>query len=452
MRKIKTVDLAVIIVSVLFILVIGAIFNLYNINISLLILVFFFAYYIKGLRRKPEPDYLSLCFLFVLGLVCLIVSKNMGLEWYAAPIIALAILINVLYMDIEFSFSYLTLICILGSAILDYNFKIFLIYMVSGSTAIFLSVNVRKRFDIIKAGALAGFMQFLMAVGLMSFAEISSLRQSLGLSLFNGIISSSLIIAFLLWFFERLLGVITNISLLELSDFNHPLLRRMILEAPGTYQHSLVVANLAEAAAESIGANSLLVRVGAYYHDIGKISKSEYFSENQMLSGYKDKHKNLTPAMSKLIIMNHVKEGVELARKHHFNRKIIDFIGQHHGTTLVYYFFRRAQETKSEDTNSDDVYRYPGPRPGSKEVALVHLADTIEARSRVLDEATPARIKEMVKEAILNKFLDGQLDASELTLRDLEKVAEVFTRLLNAMFHTRVDYPKPLEDEAQNNH
>lgn len=437
------------IIAGLFILSAGVVFYLNDINITFLIVLFFLTYYIKGLRKKTDPDYLALSFLFTLSFACLIWGKNLGLDPYSSTVIALAILVNVLYMDSEFSFAYLFFICILSSVIFEYDFKIFIIYLVAGSTAIFLSINVRKRFDIIKAGFLAGFMQFLMVAGFMSFSAPFSFVQPLRLSLLTGMISSVVVIGFLT-IFEHLLGVVTNISLLELSDFNHPLLRRMILEAPGTYQHSLVVANLAEAAAEAVGANSLLARVGAYYHDIGKISKSEYFSENQMLSGYKDKHKNLTPAMSKLIIMNHVKEGVELAKKYNLNKKIIDFISQHHGTTLVYYFFRRAQEIKPTETESEDVYRYPGPKPMSKEVALVHLADTIEASSRALEEATPARIKEMVREAILNKFLDGQLDETELTLRDLEKVAEIFTRMLNAMFHTRVDYPKPQDPDANN--
>lgn len=441
MRNSRKRDLITIILLSLFILVVGWLFYIYNITITFLIVVFFFIYYLKVLRKKFEPAYLSLSFLFTLSLACFILGKSFGLGPYTSSILILAILVNVLYADLELSFVYLFFVVILNSIVFGYDFKMFLVYLVAGSTAIFLSINVRKRFDIIKAGFVAGFMQFFMIIGLMAFDSFPSFFNYLKLSLVNGLISAIAVLGFLP-LFEYLLGVVTNISLLELSDFNHPLLRRMILEAPGTYQHSLVVANLAEAAAEEIGANSLLARVGAYYHDIGKISKSEYFSENQMLTRYKDKHKNLSPAMSKLIIMNHVKEGVELARRYRLNKQIIDFISQHHGTTLVYYFFRRAQEMKTEKQNPEDTYRYPGPKPRSKEVALVHLADTVEARSRTLEEPTPSRITEIVKEAILNKFLDGQLDDTDLTLKDLEIVANVFVRILNAMFHTRIDYPK----------
>jgi len=434
-------------ISSLFTLVVILLLYQININISILVIALFFIYYLKILRKKQEPSYLSLVFLFVLALTSLFWQRKLELSPYLSGIIALGLLVNILFNDLEFSFAYLFFINILGTLIFDSDFRLFLIYLVASSTAIFLSRGVRKRFDVIKAGFLAGVVEFLMIISVNFLFQVSELIQSLKLSLINGLVSSVLVLG-LLPIFEYLLGVVTNISLLELSDFNHPLLRRMILEAPGTYQHSLIVANLAESAAEAIGANSILTRVGAYYHDIGKISKPEYFSENQMLARYKDRHRNLTPAMSKLIIMNHVKEGVELAKKYHLNRKIIDFITQHHGTTLVYYFFRRAQDKKPQEGSSEEVYRYPGPKPQSKEVAIVHLADTVEATSRTLEDSSPSRIKEMVREAILSKFLDGQLDETELTLKDLEKIGEVFTRVLNAMFHTRIDYPKPSDENS----
>jgi putative nucleotidyltransferase with HDIG domain len=232
--------------------------------------------------------------------------------------------------------------------------------------------------------------------------------------------------------------------LLELSDFNHPLLKKMILEAPGTYQHSLVVANLAEAAAESIGANPLLCRVGAYYHDVGKIIKPHYFVENQI--PYRDVHKNLKPSISKMIIINHVKEGAELAKKYRLRQTIIDFITEHHGRSLVYYFYQRAKELHDQQDHEEE-YRYPGPRPQSKEIAIVSLADTIEAFSRTMEEPTPARIKEMVKDVVRKRFTEGELDESELTLKDLERITESFVRILNAIFHTRINYPQNGSDK-----
>jgi len=199
------------------------------------------------------------------------------------------------------------------------------------------------------------------------------------------------------------------------------------------------VANLSEAAAESIGANSLLTRVGAYYHDIGKLIKPEYFVENRI--SYKDIHKDLKPSMSKLIIINHIKEGVELARKYRLNPRIIDFITQHHGLTLVHYFYQKALGLKLQGENKEE-YRYPGPKPQSKEIAIVALADSIEALSRLLEEPTPSRIKEMVREVVKKRFMEGELDESHLTLKGLEKITQSFTHLLSALFHTRINYPK----------
>ncbi|MCM8774423.1 MAG: HDIG domain-containing protein, partial [Candidatus Omnitrophica bacterium] len=265
----------------------------------------------------------------------------------------------------------------------------------------------------------------------------------LRICMLNGVLSAIVVLG-VLPVFEVVFRVLTNISLLELMDFNHPLLKRMLLEAPGTYQHSLVVANLGETAAESIGANALLVRVGAYYHDVGKIPKAQYFVENQI--PYRDIHKSLKPSMSKLIIINHVKEGVELAKKYHLNPKIIDFIVQHHGRSLVYYFYQRAKELEPKSGCEED-YRYPGPRPQSKEVAIVSIADTIEALSRTLDEPTPSRIREMVKDVVRKKIMEGELDESDLTLKDLEKITESFIRMLNAIFHTRINYPQDNGDK-----
>jgi hypothetical protein len=259
---------------------------------------------------------------------------------------------------------------------------------------------------------------------------------------------SSAVILGTLHIFEYVFRVVTSISLLELSDFNHPLLKKLIIDAPGTYQHSLVVANMSEAAAESIRANPLLARVGAYYHDIGKMIKPHYFVENQ--TRYEDFHKDLKPSMSKLIIINHVKDGVELAQKHNLNPRIIDFISQHHGRSLVYYFYQLAKEQEPEGQHEEE-YRYPGPRPQTPETAIVSMADMIEALSRTLEEPTPARIEEMVREVIRKKFMDGELDESGITLKDLEKITQSFIRNLNSIFHTRINYPKD-ESSKDNGH
>jgi len=256
----------------------------------------------------------------------------------------------------------------------------------------------------------------------------------------NGFICAFLVIA-TLKVFEFLFGVLTNYSLLELADFNQPLLKRLILEAPGTYHHSLIVSNLAEGAADAIGANALLTRVGAYYHDIGKLVKAEYFAENQRM-GY-NKHDNIEPSMSRLVIFNHVTEGIELAQKHKLNPAIIDFIPQHHGTGLMYYFYQKAMEEAQEREAVDESgFRYPGPKPQTRETAITLLADSAEGATRALDEPNPTNIEETVKKVINNKFIDGQLDECNLTLQEINKISSTFRRVLSAMYHARIKYPE----------
>jgi cyclic-di-AMP phosphodiesterase PgpH len=197
---------------------------------------------------------------------------------------------------------------------------------------------------------------------------------------------------------------------------------------------------LAEAAADAIGANSLLVRVGAYYHDIGKMLKPEYFTENQIVPG--NKHDQLEPSMSRLVILNHVKEGVELAQKYKLNQKIIDFIPQHHGTSLIHYFYQKAISESESENVEEENYRYPGPKPQTKETAIVLLADSVEGATRSLDEHTPQKIEDVVRKIINNKFIDGQLDECNLTLREIDTIASTFMRVLSAMYHSRIKYPE----------
>jgi len=250
---------------------------------------------------------------------------------------------------------------------------------------------------------------------------------------------------------EYLFKVSTDIRLLELSDLNHPLLKKLVMDAPGTYHHSLIVGNLAESAAEVVGAKPLLARVGAYFHDIGKIKKPEYFSENEWQG--KSRHDDLIPSMSSLIIISHVKDGVDLAKKYGLNQDIVDIIEQHHGTSLVYFFYKRAQGIMDEEQNKpkEEEYRYPGPAPKSKEAAIILLADAVEAASRSLDNPTPSRIKNLVAEIINNRFLDSQLNNCELTVQDLANIKECFTFILTGIFHTRPKYPKDQKQKEKDN-
>jgi putative nucleotidyltransferase with HDIG domain len=244
-------------------------------------------------------------------------------------------------------------------------------------------------------------------------------------------------------FIERAFGIVTDISLLELTDVSHPLLQELARRAPGTYNHSLSVATIGEAAADAIGANGLLLRVGAYFHDIGKMLKPEYFIEN-MIEGQQNQHDNLTPAMSALIIIGHVKDGSELAEQHNLPQQLIDFIEQHHGTTLVEYFYHEAAARADEDHRTDadeSTFRYPGPKPQSKETGVIMLVDAVESASRTLSEPTPNRVKSLVREITLKRLLDGQFDECGLTMSELRVVQESVVKTLLAVHHGRIKYP-----------
>ena len=313
-----------------------------------------------------------------------------------------------------------------------------LYFFINGAIAAMLLKDVRRRNAIIRAGVILGVTQAVT----WFFLEGASFTPVLSylIAAANGIICSIIVVG-TLPVFEYLFRTVTNITLLELADFDNPILQRLMIEAPGTYHHSLIVGNLSEAACQTIGAHALLARIGAYYHDIGKLSKPGYFSENQDISG--NIHDQLSPTISKMIIMNHVKEGMDLARQYKLNSRLTDFIQQHHGTSLVYYFYRRALEaSESIKQINEEGFRYPGPRPFTREIAIVLLADSVEAAVRSLKDPVPANVAEVVRKIINNKFIDGQLDECDLTLKDLEKIAAVFIRILGGIYHSRVTYPE----------
>nr|HRO67896.1 HDIG domain-containing protein [Pseudobdellovibrionaceae bacterium] len=258
---------------------------------------------------------------------------------------------------------------------------------------------------------------------------------------FMGGILSSFITMMILPLLENMFNYTTDVRLLELSNLNHPLMKEMIINAPGTYNHSIMVGNMVEAAAEEIGANPLLGKVMCYYHDIGKIGHPSYFIENQR-PGH-NPHDSITPYMSKTLLIAHVKDGVELGMKYKLGKPIIDGILQHHGTTLISYFYNKALDQKGEfDEVSEEDFRYPGPKPQFKEAALCMLADSIEAAARALDEPTPARLQGLVKNIIQKKLNDHQLDECHLTLREIAKIERAFVRILLGIYHQRIDYPK----------
>jgi hypothetical protein len=242
---------------------------------------------------------------------------------------------------------------------------------------------------------------------------------------------------------ENLFHYTTDIKLLELSSLNSPILRDLMVRAPGTYHHSILVGNLVEAAAEAINANPMLARVAAYYHDVGKVGKPQYFVEN--LGGGENRHDKLSPNMSALILISHVKEGAELAKEHRLGVPIFDIIRQSHGTGLITFFYEKAKKQAAAEGKVVDEreFRYPGPKPQTREAGLVMLADSVEAASRTLTDPTPARIQGLVQKIINNIFIDGQLDECELTLKNLHEIAKSFNRVLAGIYHNRITYPEP---------
>ncbi len=373
---------------------------------------------------------------------------------YVIPLASISMLIAILLNQRLAIF----ITIILGLAIsinVENSLNLAIMFLFGGLIGIFSTRNIRKRWHIIRSGILVGGVNALsiISISLLNNLNVDSFLAD-GLWGFGNGILCVFIVMSILPLLEDIFNITTNITLLELSDMNHPLLKDMMVKAAGTYHHSLMVGNLAEAAAETVGANSLLARVGAYYHDIGKIAKAEYFTENHK-AGSKVLHDKLTPSMSRLIITSHVKDGVELGRKYKLRRDILDFVEQHHGTGLVYYFFQKALERIEDDgVLKEEGFRYEGPKPQTRETAIVLMADSVEAASRSLTNPNPANIEELVHRIINNKFIDGQLDECELTLRDLNKISGAFIRVLIGVTHTRIEYPdidKAVKNEHKHN-
>lgn len=429
--------------SIVLVFLIGYILQL-NLIVPLFLLCLF-AYLKFRVLDIRNCRFLYLLFLFVINFTSAYFISERGWSVFYMPLLAVPMLTTLLFNNLELSLL-LTLANSVSAASVSENFfHIFLLSLISGVMSSILVLGARKRVTIIRAGLVTGIIQVISLIFLDRFWV--GLPHRYWIFVFNGLLSSGIVLL-ALPLFEYLFKTVTAISLLELADFHHPLLQRMILEAPGTFHHSLVVGNLSETASGAVGANALLARIGAYYHDIGKLEKTEYFSENQELK--ESKHDVLSPALSKMIIMNHVKEGVELAKKYKLSPPLIDFILQHHGNSLVYYFYRRALETLEEDQEvKEEGFRYPGPRPNTKETAIVLLADSVEAATRALRNPSPSKIEEVVHKVINNKFIDRQMDECELTLKDIEKISAVFIRILSGVYRSRISYPEEQRSEPR---
>lgn len=401
--------------------------------------------------RHLMDDLQSYALLLLLMTLTLVVAwlLTMSPQWRAEviPIVLLSMTIAIAY-HVELALFISGLVCFAFCAAHGFGLDEFVILMSASSTSAFYCRKIRSRTRLVNVGLAAAAIVFPTVLG-VRFMLGQPLQQALltDAILFSaGTFAAGLLMTNLLPFLEGWFDIQTDARLLELSDANHPLLKDLVQRAPGTYNHSINVASISEAAADAIGANGLLCRVAAYFHDVGKLRKPEYFIENQ--AGGVNKHDDLTPSMSTLVITAHVKDGIEIGRKHKLPPRIIDLIEQHHGTTMVEYFYRRAlknaeAENGGSPTTIDDAdFRYPGPRPQTREAAVMMLADAVESASRALREPTPARIENLVREILKKKFDDNQFDECDITIEELKQICDSLVKSLNAMYHARVQYPE----------
>jgi putative nucleotidyltransferase with HDIG domain len=410
--------------------------------------------------RKFSTRLRDLIFVAALLVVCTVINKGILLLGdnlsRSLPLIGhdlvyilpqgLAAIFAAMFLGLETGVGVAFLSATFTALMVDKPFPLFIYLVTAGLVGVWGVKNCRRRHALIQTGLCIGVANLVLLAAFKLWEFPFTARDlftgevfALGGGILTGIFALGLTPIV-----ESLFRYSSNIRLLELLNLDQPMLRELMFVAPGTYHHSMVVGQMVEAAAETIGANPMLAKAAAYYHDVGKIKKPAYFVENQM--GGENKHEKLAPSMSSLILISHVKDGVDLARKHRLGEGIAEIIRQHHGTNLITYFFHKAK-TQAANPNqvNIDAYRYPGPRPQTKEAGLVLLADQVEAASRTLTDPTPARIQGMVQKIINNVFADGQLDECELTLKDLHHIARSFNKILSGIFHQRIHYPQAVD-------
>jgi hypothetical protein len=358
---------------------------------------------------------------------------------YGIPLAASAMTVC-LFMGMRIAIPFALVMSVSTAIIFQNRFEIFIYFLLSATMGAFWMKNCRERKVFIQAGVKLGLLNMVLATAVDLYTgDMGGFKIIWDWAFaFAGGVTAGILTAGIVPLLEMAFGYTTDITLLELANLERPILRRLMLEAPGTYHHSVVVGSMVEAAATEIGANPVLAKVCGYYHDIGKIKKPLYFIENQ--TDGKNRHDKLAPSMSSLILISHVKDGVEIAKQHKLGQEIIDTIRQHHGNSLIRFFYEKAKKIKGEENVNIDNFRYPGPRPQTREAGLVMLADVVEAASRTLENPTPSRIQGNVQKLINAIFTDGQLDNCELTLADLHKIAKSFNKILNGIHHHRIEY------------
>ncbi len=410
--------------------------------LAVLVIWILFTYYYKRPLLRDNKLLGLLTIIFVIQFLFILLIGNV-LHWhhYSIPIILAPMLISML-LDARISFVSTVVLALVVGAYRGNDFTFGVMALIVGTIALYSVQKIRNRGQMFRAILLVILTYFFIKLGFgfLFFEPARQIFTSFAFYLLPNAILTPTAVFLLIGIFEKLFDVTTDITLLELSDLNHPLLKRLSVEAPGTFHHSIIVGNLSEAAAEKIGANALLARVGSYYHDVGKMLKPEYFVENQV--GTENKHESLSPHMSTLILVNHVKAGLELAEKYRLPGAVKRFIPEHHGTSLITYFYHKALEVMDPSEVREDDFRYPGPKPQSKETAIVMLADTVEAASRTLENPTPQRIRNLVNTLVEKKIQEGQLDDSDLTLKEINRIKEAFVLILMGIHHLRIEYPK----------
>ncbi|NLU51859.1 MAG: HDIG domain-containing protein [Clostridiaceae bacterium] len=400
--------------------------------------------YFKNFQPKIVQDRRSIMLICVVMLITTLfawVFKEFvpDLSYLLIPVFIAPVLLAI-FLGIEPALAINIFLVFSFGLMLGGNYEFMLMALAGGSFAAYFTTNATQRRRISLAGIILGAINALIIVftGIIAKKSFESLLNEGGLAFVNGIFSIILAIG-ILPFLESSFNLVTPLKLLELADPNHPLLKRLLMEAPGTYHHSLMVGNLAEVATREIGGNALLARVGAYFHDIGKLKRPNFFKENQMNGNPHDK---LTPNLSTLVITSHTKDGEELAIKYRIPKIIRDIIVQHHGNTLVAYFYHKAMQADKTEELKEETFRYEGPKPSTREAAVVMLADSVEAAVRAMPEKTPGKIEGLIRKIIKDKLDDGQLDRCDLTLKDLSTIADSFMQVLSGVFHERTEYPE----------
>ncbi len=387
---------------------------------------------------------------FALFILKFLFTPKLGQLFFLIPIPLAAMLLTTL-ISTNIALLTGTLISAMIALMSHMHFETFIFLFISNCISAYFIRNTSKRSDLIIAGYKIGITNILIILSLGLIAQQTNYLWygiNILFGLGNGIASAMISLA-ILPYLEHLFKITTNQTLLELSNLNHPILKRLMMDAPGTYQHSLMVANFSEAAAEAIGANAILCRVGGYFHDIGKLKRPIFFYENQFSEN--NPHDTIAPRISKLIITSHVKEGVELAKKHKLPDSIQDIIEQHHGTSLLSVFYSHAIAKEGNNSSADEEFRYPGPKPQTKETGIIMLADAVEAATRALKKPTPQKIESTINKIIKAKLDDKQLSECPLSFNEIFIIQSTFSYLLIGMKHNRLDYDKEIENLTNNN-